>query len=92
MKASFPIVPNGAIVSPDRDVLMWRAAYKAVSHVAYFGTDAAKLSNSGKFIGEKNVFSLPKLFAGQKYFWRVDAIMADGLVMKGNVWNFTVSK
>ena len=91
-KASFPVIPNGATVSPDRDVLMWRPAYKAVSHMAYFGTDAAKLSNSGKYTGEKNVFSLPKLVAGQKYFWRVDAIMGDGSVVKGDVWSFKVSQ
>ena len=92
VKASFPIVPNGSTVSSDRDVLMWRSAYQAVSHQVYFGTDAAKLSNSVKFTGEKNVFPLPKLVAGQKYFWRMDAIMEDGSAVKGDVWSFNVAK
>ena len=89
VKASFPIVPNGATVSADRDILMWRPAYKAVSHQLYFGTDANKLENIKKFTGEKNVFTLPKLAAGQKYFWRVDAVLADGSAVKGDVWSFT---
>jgi len=91
-KASFPIVQDGATIAADRDVLMWRPAYKAVSHVVFFGNDANKLVNSGKFTGEKNVFTLPKLIAGQKYFWRVDATMADGSVVNGDVWNFNVSQ
>ena len=88
MKASFPIVPNGATVSADRDILMWRPAYKAVSHQLYFGTDANKLENIKKFADEKNVFTLPKLVAGQKYFWRVDAVTSEGLVLKGDIWCF----
>ena len=92
VKASFPIVPNGATVSSDRDVLMWRPAYQAISHQVYFGTDANKLENFGKFSGEKNVLTLPKLVAGQKYFWRMDAIMEDGSAVKADVWSFNVSK
>ncbi|MEI7504847.1 MAG: hypothetical protein WCJ61_16350, partial [Paludibacter sp.] len=91
-KASFPIVQDGATIASDRDVLMWRPAFKAVSHVVFFGIDANKLVNSGKFTGEKNVFTLPKLIAGQKYFWRVDATMVDGSVVNGDVWNFNVSQ
>ena len=72
VKASFPIIPNEATVSADIDVLMWRPAYKAVEHQLYFGTDADKLETSGKFSAENNVFTLPKLVAGQKYFWRLD--------------------
>ena len=92
VKASFPIVPNGATISADRDVLMWRPAYNAVSHKLYFGTDKEKLLTSVSFSGEKNVFTLPKLIPGQKYFWRVDAVMDDGSVMKGDLWSFNVSK
>ncbi|MEI6755126.1 MAG: hypothetical protein WCK78_18440, partial [Paludibacter sp.] len=55
----------------------------------YFGTDKEKLLTSVSFSGEKNVFTLPKLVAGQKYFWRVDAVMEDGSVMKGDFWSFT---
>ena len=88
VKASFPIVPNEASVSADIDVLMWRPAYKAIVHLLYFGTDPNKLEKSGKFSAEKNVFTLPKLVAGQKYFWRVDAVTSDGLVFKGDIWCF----
>ena len=88
LKASFPIVPNTASVSADIDVLMWRPSFKAVGHQIYFGTDANKLENFGKFTGEKNVFTLPKLLAGQKYFWRVDAITSEGSALKGDIWCF----
>ena len=92
VKATLPIVPNGASVSADRDVLMWRPAYNAVSHKLYFGTDKEKLLTSVSFSGEKNVFTLTKLIAGQKYFWRVDAIFEDGSVVKGDLWSFNVAK
>ena len=92
VKASFPIVPNGATVSADRDALMWRPAYNAVSHKLYFGTDKEKLLNAIGFSREKNVFTLPKLIAGQKYFWRVDAVMEDGSVVKGDLWSFNTAK
>ena len=90
-KASFPIVPNGASVSSDIDVLMWRPAYKAVVHQIYFGTDANMLVNSGKFSGGKNVFTLPKLVSRQKYYWRADAVLADGSVVNGEVWSFSTT-
>ena len=70
---------------------MWRPAYNAVSHKLYFGTDKEKLLNAIGFSGEKNVFTLPRLVAGQKYFWRVDAIKDDGLVVKGDLWSFTTN-
>jgi hypothetical protein len=35
---------------------------------------------------------LSKLAVGMKYFWRVDAVMADGSVATGDVWSFTIMK
>ena len=89
VKASFPIVNDGATVAADRDVLMWRSAYKAVSHKLYFGTSKDKLEIKGVFEGEKNVYALSNLSSGGKYFWRVDAIMGDGAVAQGDVWSFS---
>ena len=89
VKATYPIVADGSTVSADRDVLMWRPAYNALGHNVYFGTDKANLKLKGGFLDENNVLKLPKLVASKQYFWRVDAVMKDMSVVKGDVWSFT---
>ena len=99
-KASFPIVPDKAEHVPlNRDVLMWRPAYKATAHYVYFGIDQNAVKNSdakspeykGEFKCESNVLTLPKLAAKQTYWWRVDAVMPDGSVVPGDLWSFTTT-
>lgn len=90
-KASFPIVVDGATIAKERDVLMWKPAYQSIGHNLYFGTDKDNLKLKGGFLGENNVFKLPKLIAGKKYFWRVDAVMKDLTVCKGDVWSFSTN-
>ena len=91
-KASFPIVPDGAQIAADRDVLMWRPAYQAVVHNVYFGTTKDNLVLRGGFLDENNVLKLQKLVAGKQYYWRVDAVMKDLTVVKGDVWSFTTTE
>ena len=69
---------------------MWKPAYNAVAHQVYFGTIKEQLPLKSKLNGDKNIFKLPSLVEGKKYFWRVDAIMNDGSVVKGDVWSFNV--
>jgi len=95
-KASRPIVPDMAKNVPaDRDVVMWRSAYRAVAHALYFSTSkedvqrAAIQVRQATFQGEQNVFSLPRLSSGQAYYWRVDALMPDKSVIAGDVWTFS---
>ena len=97
-KASFPIVPDGARGVPaGRDALMWRPAFGAVAHGVFLGANqeevrtavAGSSANLGEFAGEANVALLPKLAAGQTYWWRVDARMPDGTVVRGDLWSFT---
>ena len=91
-KASFPIVPDKAQSVPtDRDTLMWRPAYQAVRHTLYFAPSEEDLAKAEPktFEGEENVFKLPNLSSGKSYFWRVDAVMPDKTVIKGDVWTFT---
>ena len=90
VKATCPIVADGAKTPANRDVLMWRPAYNAIAHEVYFGTNKDQLQLKSKFEGEKNVFQLSSLVEGKKYFWRVDAVMQDGSVVKGDVWSFNV--
>jgi hypothetical protein len=100
-KASFPIVPDKAENVPlNRDVLMWRPAYKAIAHHVYFGIDQNAVKNAGakspeykgEFKGESNVFMLPKLTASQTYWWRVDAVMPNGSAVPGDLWSFTTTQ
>ena len=95
-KASFPIVPDKVKDVPaDRDILMWRPAYQAVSHTVTFATSEEGLNQASAstvqktFKGDENVFSLPKLASGQTYLWRVDATLPDKTVVKGDVWSFS---
>jgi hypothetical protein len=86
-RVSFPIVPDAATDVPaSRDVLMWRPAYNAAGHQLYLGTSRTAVLIAGpsspefraNFTGEANVYALPALVPGQSYFWRVDAVAADG--------------
>jgi len=90
-KATYPIVSDGATIAADRDVLMWRPAYNALGHNVYFGTDKENLKLKGGFLYENNVLNLPKLVPGKQYYWRVDAVMKDMSVVKGDVWSFTTN-
>jgi hypothetical protein len=87
-KASCPIVSNEVFINKKRDVLMWRPAYGAVAHNVMFGKSVNQLILKEHLIGEKNIFKLPILTAGQKYFWRIDAVLTDGSVVEGDIWSF----
>ena len=97
-KTSFPILPEASVnVSVSRDVLMWLQGYNAVAHQVYFGTNKTAVTNAttssaeykGILKGNRNVYSLPALALGTSYFWRIDAILADNTVTKGDVWSFS---
>ena len=97
-KASHPIVPDQAKNVPvNRDVLMWQPAYRAVAHRLYFSTvkgaaqGATGTVAQATFTGENNVFTLPPLVSGQTYLWRVDALLPDQSVVRGDVWTFTTN-
>jgi|GEM_PF-5307168 len=52
------------------------------------GADARSPAALGEFKGDDNVFRLPRLSSGQKYWWRIDAVMQDGSVIQGELWHF----
>ena len=87
-------------VKSDAD-LMWLNAYKASSHMVYFGEDQSAVEQASKesaqYQGEftHNIFTPKKLKAGKSYYWRVDALFegkSEGKVIKGDVWSFTVEQ
>jgi hypothetical protein len=87
--ASTPVPPHNAVdVKPDAD-LMFLGGYKAEAHIVYFGESRDSLNRVAE-LTDTNLYSPPNSVAGQTYFWRVDAVNDDGVVVTGPVWKFTV--
>lgn len=89
-KASFPIVPDHSVIPATRDVLMFRPAYRAVGHRIFWGLDENALELKEELAGDENIVSLSGLVPGKTYFWRADALMPDGSIVKGDTWSFEV--
>jgi len=88
--ASTPIPPDGAQrVKSDAD-LMFLGAYRAESHVVYFGRAPDRLERQAE-LRDINIFTPPALQPGHTYYWRVDALRR-GKVVHGPVWRFTVEQ
>lgn len=66
--------------------LQWRQAFDAVRYDVYLGEAPNRLRS----IGSTSECSLdPGMLKQNKtYYWRVDAVKADGQVVKGEVWDF----
>ncbi len=84
--ATQPNPADGAIdVAPDATLSWWPGA-SAVSHDVYFGTTSppALIGNTTEFS-----FDPGPIKFGTTYYWRVDAVEADGTVHTGDIWSFT---
>jgi hypothetical protein len=74
--------------------LMWLHAYGSTSNDVYFGQSESAVkfagAQSAEFMGRQtnNIFYPGALSEGERYFWRIDAIVDDKAV-KGDVWSFT---
>ena len=67
--------------------LKWMTGAYAVEHKVHFGTSPDKLSLLGTTAGTE--FDGPLELEREKtYYWRVDAVSADGKVTQGDVWTF----
>jgi len=97
--AGSPVPQRGVIVDiRDAGSLNWSAGDTTASHDVYFGTDrdaVAGADNSApEFKGNQAGTSLSLAglveFGGGDYYWRVDEIAADGTVIAGTIWKFTV--
>lgn len=77
-------------------ILAWTAAANALSHNVYFGTDATAVetatTSSPEFKGNQALantsFQVNGLYTGATYYWRVDEVLANNAVEKGNLWRF----
>jgi len=71
--------------------LKWKAGVNAKSHKVYFGTKVDELPLLAE-VQSPSYDELPELEEGAKYYWRVDEVWADGNVITGDVWSFTIGK
>ncbi|MBL7188692.1 MAG: LamG domain-containing protein [Phycisphaerae bacterium] len=99
LKAGAPSPGNGAVATIDvAATLTWSAGEGASQHGVYFGVDRDAVANatadSPEFQGNQAQTSLSVAgmveFGGGDYYWRVDEIAADGAVVAGAIWKFTV--
>jgi hypothetical protein len=76
-------------------VLTWKAGKDATKHQVYFGTDSAAVASGAASVDKGKVtdlkFDSGALRASTTYYWRVDAVKADGSSVKGDVWSFSTA-
>ena len=79
--------PADGAVDVDTAQVQWTPADAAAAHNVYLGTapDAMDLIAEGDGAASQAAVTLEP---GLTYFWRVDAIDADGVVSEGDVWTF----
>ena len=93
-------VPDRDVLVDIRDAssLSWSAGNTAASHDVYFGADrdaiAGADNDTPEFQGNQSGTSLSLAtlveFGGGDYYWRIDEVEADGTVIAGTIWKFTV--
>ncbi|MHC4371884.1 MAG: hypothetical protein ACYSW8_30100, partial [Planctomycetota bacterium] len=85
--AGAPVPENGAI-EVDATALEWVSPPVAVSNVVYLSTD--EVIDDADLLGETALaIQVAVLDPGVTYWWRVDAVEADGTVNTGEVWSFS---
>ncbi|MDR7210909.1 T9SS type A sorting domain-containing protein [Flavobacterium piscis] len=83
-------------LSSGSKILTWTSAINAISHNVYFGTDIVALEAAGtsspEYKGNQiqtNVsYQVNGLYTRTTYYWRIDEVLADNEVIKGNTWRF----
>ena len=90
---------NGAADVKQALVLEWIAADSAASHEVYLGTDKDAVRNAdtgssehkGSMTLGSESYDAGNLLWDTTYYWRVDAVKADGTAQKGLIWSFTTA-
>ncbi len=101
-RAGAPKPSNGSIHPETWANISWMPGPTAVTHDVYFGDNFEDVNTGAEstFQGNQTAtfmvvgfpgFVFPDgLVPGTTYYWRVDAINAEGTIYKGVVWNFSV--
>jgi hypothetical protein len=91
-KAASPSPVNGA-VGVMMPLMTWTPATIALFENVYFGTTpeltAADCVATKQSIMLKMLYYLGPMTPGQKYYWRVDEVAADGTIYTGDTWSFS---
>lgn len=87
--AANPSPAVGTLLTETSVNLLWEPGEAAVSHNVYLGKDSASLPLLTEAM-EPNV-PVADLETGTTYYWRVDAVKADGTVTPSEVWSFSVA-
>jgi len=92
-------VDGFAFASTTDQELTWTSGQTAVYHDVYFGADQAAVAGAsranpqGVLISQgqtENTYVLPVLENGTTYYWRIDEVEDNGLMIwEGDVWSFT---
>ncbi len=94
-KAHYPLPANNAVEVLRDTTLDWEAGITADTHNVYIGTDLdAVTAGSEDVLASQNQagvsYDPPGLLDwGTAYYWRVDAVEADGTTIEGDIWSFT---
>jgi len=80
--------------------LKWSRAAIANSHDIYFGTDSLGVSSADRdspyYMGNQaqmdTTYTVHNLNTLDRYYWRVDEVVSDTEVYKGNVWKFGLAQ
>ena len=73
----------------ERPELSWVPAIGAISNRVYGGIDPGELKLLGETT-EPHFSKLSDIRTNMVYYWRVDGILADGSIAKGDVWSFWI--
>ena len=90
--AYFPDPEDGYLWTPADVVLSWIPGVGSVSNDVYFGTSkddvAAGTGDTSKGNQPEAAFDPGVLENDTPYYWRIDAVQADGTIYTGDVWRF----
>jgi hypothetical protein len=92
LKAHNPNPPDGA-TDVSTPLLTWEPGEGAICHNVYFGTspDLTEADLVSACLPVCIYWHPVGLEPGVTYYWRIDEVYADGTVIRGDVWSFTVA-
>jgi len=97
--ARSPSPVNEATDIPRDMTLAWEPGEGATAHDVYLGASLEDVNTASR-ANPKDVllsqgqsgleFDAPRLEFGQTYYWRIDEVLAGGVIFQGEAWSFTV--
>ena len=91
VQASDPEPAVGDTDVPLDVVLDWRGGREAVSHEVYFSDDEQAVIDGTALVATvtDTRYQAGPLAYGQRYYWKINEVSADGSFYEGDVWRFS---